>query len=408
MPSFRAPRAQAEHAVSEKVALCQPRHDRKNEGRIHSVRTAQAYTQGLSTFTSFIQENQLGDLKTATAQVAQLYLAERQESGHSQKTLDQDRQSIQCHLGQPLERVKALKKTILSTRSYTIGQIRIIAAHQGKRNALATEIAYAAGLRAHELQTLHPTGERPASTHREWRADRFTGRGGARYTVQGKGGLIREVRIPHDLVARLEAIRFGVPKTIIDRGVHYQKHYDIGGGKNWSTSFSRVSESQLGWSRGGHGLRHSFAQERMSELQRSRIQLQGCACHGRARTRSLRPVNHGGVSTLKWTWRISGICIGILLIYFYLNYKQKDMLVTWVMPGNDNISENAWIYGKASGGKVRDYHQVLEPAQGWNAMDALLPIALVLIVVSFTAGVAGGYLFRDNKYAETFRRSWHV
>jgi hypothetical protein len=85
MPSFRAPKAQAEHAVSEKVALGQPRHDHKDEGKIHSVRTAQAYSQGLTTFASFIQENRLGSLKTATAQAAQLYLEERQEAGLSQK-----------------------------------------------------------------------------------------------------------------------------------------------------------------------------------------------------------------------------------------------------------------------------------------------------------------------------------
>jgi integrase len=163
--------------------------------------------------------------------------------------------------------VQALEKTDLSTRSYTIEQIRAIAAHQGERNALATEIAHAAGLRAHELLTLRSADERPASTHREWSADRFTGRDGELYTVRGKGGLIREVRIPHGFAARLEATRLVEPKTAIDRGVHYQKHYDIGGGKNWSTSFSRVSESQLGWSNGAHGLRHSYAQERMSELQ---------------------------------------------------------------------------------------------------------------------------------------------
>ena len=54
---------------------------------------------------------------------------------------------------------------------------------------------------------------------------------------------------------------------MIDRGVHYRQHYDIGGGRTWSQSFSSASKRELGFSNGAHGLRHSYAQERMSELQ---------------------------------------------------------------------------------------------------------------------------------------------
>ncbi|MDP4105111.1 MAG: site-specific integrase, partial [Bacillota bacterium] len=53
-----------------------------------------------------------------------------------------------------------------------------------------------------------------------------------------------------------------------DRGIRYQQHYDLGGGKGWSNSFSAASHRQLGWSHGAHGLRHSYAQQRMAELQR--------------------------------------------------------------------------------------------------------------------------------------------
>jgi site-specific recombinase XerD len=119
MPSFRSPKEQATHSVSLNVALGQSRHDSKSDGKIHSVRTAQAYTQVLKNFTEFIQENRLGDLRSATAEIAQAYLGERQESGLSQKTIDQDRQALQNHLGQVLERVQALEKTQLTTRSYT-------------------------------------------------------------------------------------------------------------------------------------------------------------------------------------------------------------------------------------------------------------------------------------------------
>lgn len=270
MPSFRSSKDQAAHAVSEKIAIGTSRHDNKNDGNIHSLGTARVYEQALKGFTEHLQENRLGDLKNATADQAQAYLQERQEAGLSQKTLDADRQALQCHLGQQLERVQSLKETHLGTRSYTEAQIKEIASHQGERNALATEIAHAAGLRAHELATLRPALERPPSAHRQWSENRFVGRSGERYTVQGKGGLIREVMIPRDLAARLEATRLdGGPVRVTDRGVNYEKHYDIGSGRNFSLSFSRVSENNLGWSNGAHGLRHSYAQERMSELQGS-------------------------------------------------------------------------------------------------------------------------------------------
>jgi integrase len=269
VPSFRSAKEQAHHAVSNRIALGESRHANKADGQVHSVGTARGYTQALAGFTAFIQENLHGDLKGATPAMAQSYLAERQEAGLSQKTLDLDRQALQCHLQQPLERVTAQEKTVLHTRSYTTSQIREIACHQSPRNALATEVAHAAGLRAHELHTLLPACERGASPHRAWSNDRFTGRDGERYTVEGKGGLVREVLIPRDLAVRLESARFDQPRQVTDRDVHYQKHYGIGGGKNWSTSFSRVSQVQLGWSNGAHGVRHSYAQERMDELQGS-------------------------------------------------------------------------------------------------------------------------------------------
>jgi integrase len=185
----------------------------------------------------------------------------------SQKTLDLDRQAIQMHIGHPLEVFKSLKNTQLACRSYTAEQVRMVVTAQTERNGLATEIAYSAGLRAHELLTLQRVEERSPSPHRKWDADRFTGRDGERYTVKGKGGLVREVMIPRDLADRLEARRLAEPRQMSDRGIHYQQLYDINGGNRWSKSFTMAANRTLGWSRGGHGLRHGYAQERMAELQ---------------------------------------------------------------------------------------------------------------------------------------------
>ena len=267
MPRFRAPQAQAEHAVARKLALGTGRHDHRNDGRIHSLGTARGYGQALKGFADYLREHRLGDLPGATDQEARQYLAERSHRV-GQKTLDLDRQAIQMHLGLRLEVVRSDRESALSTRSYTPAQVARIASAQSEANGLATRLAYHAGLRAHELLTLRPAGERSASGHRQWSADRFAGREGVRYTVVGKGGLVREVLLTRELAAAVEARRLEDPRLVVDRGVQYVQCYTIGGGRSWSQSFSSASRRELGFSNGGHGLRHSYVQERMDELQR--------------------------------------------------------------------------------------------------------------------------------------------
>jgi len=90
-----------------------------------------------------------------------------------------------------------------------------------------------------------------------------------RYTVTGKGGLIREILLPHDLAVQLEARRLDTPVMVRDQGIRYQQRYDIGAGRTWAASFRNAANRTIGWSRGSHGLRHAYAQERMKELQAS-------------------------------------------------------------------------------------------------------------------------------------------
>ena len=85
----------------------------------------------------------------------------------------------------------------------------------------------------------------------------------------GKGGLVREVLLSKDMAQALEAKRLEEPRTIGDRKISYRIQYDLGGGNAWSHSFSSVSKNTLGWSTGGHGVRHTYVQERMRELQGS-------------------------------------------------------------------------------------------------------------------------------------------
>lgn len=237
---------------------------------IASVGTARNYEQALSQFGTYLASQGL-HIKDVGKAEAISYLEQRAEAV-GQKSLDLDRQAIQAaliHTGAIQERLAVIKsehQQVLEARAYTSQQVEMIADRQTEKHALATEIAHAAGLRAHELITLAPATERAADI-RPALESKFEGREGILYTVEGKGGLCREVMLPKDLADRLEDRRLDELKQITDRGVYYEQRYDIGAGKQFTDSFSKASDRALDWSTGAHGLRHSYAQERMDELQ---------------------------------------------------------------------------------------------------------------------------------------------
>ena len=242
---------------------------------IKSVGTVRNYEQALKNVaTVMVDQGQY--LRDLDHDRAISYLEQRAEEV-GQKSLDIERQAIQSmfrHVtgrlseSETLRVVKSEHEQILSSRAYTLEQTHAIANNQREQNSLATQIAYSAGLRAKELITLLPIEERPADSRRNKDPlnEKFMGRTGQRYSVIGKGGLVREVMIPENLAQQLEDRRLEQPREVIDRNIIYQQHYNIQAGRNWSQSFSRSSQQVLGWSNGAHGLRHSYAQDRMDEL----------------------------------------------------------------------------------------------------------------------------------------------
>jgi len=257
---------------------------------IRSVGTVRNYEQRLVRITAYLQEHRLGSLREMTPDRAISYLQQRATTV-GQKTLDMERQALQAMmqhvthqllLGRSLEVIKSSATTRTSpkrhptlgrrladqTRAYNREQMTLIASRQAPHNSLATEIAYAAGLRAHELLSLRRTHRREPD-ERPAHKMKFAGirEATVSYTVNGKGGLVREVRIPIPLAQRLERCRLATPRVVKDRGINYQQFYGIGGGQPWSKSVSAASKEVLGWSNGAHGLRHTYAQERMASLQ---------------------------------------------------------------------------------------------------------------------------------------------
>lgn len=242
-----------------------------------SVGTVRNYEQALTRVAEYAKSHRIaGGLRGLTPEQAITYLEQRGELV-GQKALDMERQAIQCmmqnvtgHLenSSTLPVIKSEQTQALTSRAYTPEQAQLISQHQSEKHSLATQLAHSCGLRAHELLTLRPREER-APDERPTLDSKWYGREGALYTVKGKGGLVRDVLIPHSLSQKMETLRYSEPKQVIDRGVHHTSFYAIGGGQPWSNSFSAAAHRCLGWSEGAHGLRHSYAQKRMHELQSS-------------------------------------------------------------------------------------------------------------------------------------------
>ena len=247
----------------------------QRSGALRSVGTTRGYRDALVRAADFARANRIeGGLHALTRDQVIAYLEQRAQLV-GQKTLDLDRQAAQVFLrttgaleaNSRLPVIKSELDQALKSRAYTRAQVERVAQAQQARNSLSTQLAHAAGLRAHELITLRPIAERQPDP-RPSSAEKFSGREpGVPYTVTGKGGLTREIRLPRHLAEQLEARRLQEPTRVTDRGVHYTQRYDIGGGHTWSQSYSSASTRALGWSAGAHGVRHSYAQSRMRELQ---------------------------------------------------------------------------------------------------------------------------------------------
>ena len=105
-------------------------------------------------------------------------------------------------------------------------------------------------------------------------------------------------------------------------------------------------------------------------------------------------------------WLLVGIGFVALLVYLYM--KQKTMVVIWLGSEYGSSSENpVWFFGKISGGRTVYIRDFLDYAEGWDALLALWPLHLFLVMVSVIIGVFGGCFFRDRynamKYEKLYR-----
>lgn len=194
------------------------------------------------------------------------FLEEKAESS-MQKTIDHYRCALSLVFKKKLRHVKSEITSNSTSRNYYLSEILIIIKNLSEKNAFSILLCYFVGLRAHELVTLRRIDEGQKATRRTWSSDRFIGIESYNlYLVKGKGGLVREVAVPNQLVTLIERRRLADPVTVQDRGVNYQAFYDLATGKALSQAFSRASKKELNWSTGLHGTRHSYAQNRLFKL----------------------------------------------------------------------------------------------------------------------------------------------
>jgi len=269
----------AKRAINSITEFGKPRHGNKDDGKVKSFGTARSYRQTYNLLSKFLATNKIGRLHNLTPERAETYLQHR-SSKIQQTQLSNERRALTLYLREKnknssleLDRFKSTRESPSNgPRAYSREQVQHIIKHSDDRQKLSTAVAYRSGARCIELLTLSPAAERPV-THRadELRPDRFTGgrEHWITYSVIGKGGRPREVKIPPELAQKLEQARLDKPITRTDRGIRYTQRYNINGGKVFSENFTDASYCAIGYSTGAHGLRHSYVQERMLELMKS-------------------------------------------------------------------------------------------------------------------------------------------
>ncbi|RQH05002.1 site-specific integrase [Paraburkholderia dinghuensis] len=240
--------------------------DALNAWAVRSIGTERAYRQVVTAYLEWLRDQRIPLQTLHTRDMLMEFIDEYAES-HGQKSLDQARQALQKTFAVTLPTVESLVATVTRDRAYTFDELSQVIKYQTRKNQLATLLCFDAGLRAHECITLTRRCDGAPSTHRDWSPDRFAGLTDiVIYLVTGKGGLSREVAVSIELSDALLKLLRPAPVAIRDREVDYMSSFSIGGGQALSSSFSRASELALGWSRGLHGLRHSFARRRLATL----------------------------------------------------------------------------------------------------------------------------------------------
>lgn len=233
---------------------------------IQSVGTQRDYRDCIKLYLDWCDLNAVALNTLGNKSVLMAYLEEKSEI-YKQKTLDQHRMALNASLHKKLPFVKSLLDTMLVARDYRLSEVMAIIHNIQPKNAIAILLCFFSGCRAHELATIRRIGEGERTNTRKWSDKLFSCEESfSIFLVTGKGGLCRQIAIPNELCQVIEKRRFKHPHKVRDREIFYEMNYDLGYGKALSQCFSRASRKHLKWSTGLHGLRHSYAKNRLKKL----------------------------------------------------------------------------------------------------------------------------------------------
>lgn len=266
MTSFRKTKDQAHHLTIKKSTHGQSRRHRQTKG-ISSISTEKKYMSCVKIFLDWCIKFKYPTSKI-TNQVCEEFLNCKATSC-TQKPVDGYRQALDMIFNLKIDYVCSRVPTILTPRAYSQSQILFLIENSNLDLSFSIDLASACGLRAVELDTIARL-EDFSENMRDWLPERFFGfDAGSEFVVIGKGGLRRKILIPFSLATRLESLRLKKTEVKTQRGIHYTKYYSIIGGHTFSQRFSRLSTLNFGWSTGAHGLRHSYAQQRIVLLMKN-------------------------------------------------------------------------------------------------------------------------------------------
>lgn len=270
-------REQAEKYISARAN----RGQSKASGAIlRSDRTVQRYQGDLGRAAEYIQQKYgLTRLKDITKTQAQEYLDQRLKEKIGVRTVQGYAKALELlplvskltlpsHTTDPKDERK-------KSRAYTLEQIKEIQKNMSLLSTrLATQVIVESGCRVQDLASMCLASERPLKNARltKLHPDRFAGREDwVKVLFIGKGGHEYISTISPELANQVAKFRLYEPRDFRERGqenVVSKQYYDMPAGWRLSLIWTEASKRTFGFSRGIHGLRHSFAQERVGAMQK--------------------------------------------------------------------------------------------------------------------------------------------
>jgi len=244
---------------------------------LRSNRTVGHYRDNLRRAAEHIErEHQVKNLKSITTEQAQQYINQRIDDGLQAKTVQAYAQALETlpGVGKLDTPSRSIDDKPTNSRAYTSKQIQEIKNVVSDRSQVAIQIQHETGCRVQDLASIRLYNERPIINARVDRLipERFVGREDwVKVTFIGKGGHEYESRIRPETAADMERYRLAQDRMFTNRGLNKDnpipQRYNLPAGKNLSDLFTNASTRALGFSNGAHGVRHTFAQDRVAELQ---------------------------------------------------------------------------------------------------------------------------------------------